>query len=774
MTMKLRNCNIFRLLAFVLVAALLVPMFPDARAEGLYPTIDFSQSVLASRINQRVGGDCAVASMSTIEAFMHGATSDSDKEIVYNAVVEENGDDDFAYWDNVGYLVYDHVDWEVIYQRLTWGVPSIIHRTKGSNAVQHWAVVAGYNGSETQLEWENFIVVDVYMGSGLKDIKSAQVWGSGCEINWMALRGRGMNIPLYAKILLDLGKEFYGSISRKDTPGQMLSVAEDKTSSSVFTAEEDFSDLQRWKFTHHSDGSYTIQSVHSGMVLTVEEGSSADGTPICLAADTDSKYQRWFIYETEGGYMLESKGTAKALSMYLADSGHGAAIHTYGQTAPQNLQIHVHQYESSDIPATCDKGAYVQYRCSSCSDSYTVPGEEGPTGHRWETLEVIEPDCLHTQLTRTHCVTCEEIQESYEEVTYSDWSEERPENMADSAVETLKQYRSRDRFGVWSEPEEHHLLYVKQWPEGFSREDDYYAQYNKSPVTSYQTESQWLNVVEDEAKGYLYYHWCGGTGFTDSYSEAHPTFHVFYSSSEATEIDENGAYYCGNLQDCPGCGYAIWYYRIEVYQQTYLIHQKMEDTNQWTDWTDWSTTEITATDDRQVEERNVYRHVTNLGDHQFSGSLDTDCDLCGFTREVVRIETTPMYRLYNPNSGEHFYTGSEEERDMLQSLGWQYEGVAWNAPTKTGAPVYRLFNPNNGDHHYTMSETERDMLVGVGWQYEGIAWNSASPSNIPLFRLFNPNADCGSHHYTGSEEERDYLVSLGWHYEGIGWHGMLK
>ena len=136
------------------------------------------------------------------------------------------------------------------------------------------------------------------------------------------------------------------------------------------------------------------------------------------------------------------------------------------------------------------------------------------------------------------------------------------------------------------------------------------------------------------------------------------------------------------------------------------------------------------------------------------------------------IETTAMYRLYNPNSGEHFYTGSVEERDMLDRVGWNYEGVAWNAPTNSGDPVYRLFNPNSGDHHYTMSAEERDMLVDVGWNYEGVAWNSASNDNVPQYRLYNPNADCGSHHYTSSIEERDFLVSLGWILEGIGWFGI--
>ena len=137
------------------------------------------------------------------------------------------------------------------------------------------------------------------------------------------------------------------------------------------------------------------------------------------------------------------------------------------------------------------------------------------------------------------------------------------------------------------------------------------------------------------------------------------------------------------------------------------------------------------------------------------------------------IATTPMFRLYNPNSGEHFYTGSVEERDYLVSLGWQYEGVAWHAPIATGLPVYRMFNPNSGDHHYTMSEDEVTMLREAGWQYEGIAWNSAHTGSAQ-FRLYNPNADLGSHHYTSSTEERDFLVSLGWIYEGIGWYGVIS
>ena len=172
-----------------------------------------------------------------------------------------------------------------------------------------------------------------------------------------------------------------------------------------------------------------------------------------------------------------------------------------------------------------------------------------------------------------------------------------------------------------------------------------------------------------------------------------------------------------------------------------------------------------------------YKAATGV--HTYADDADTTCEVCGYVRTINsddtgKTKTTPMYRMYNPNSGEHFYTGSTEERDNLKKAGWTYEGVAWNAPTKGGDPVYRCYNPNSGDHHYTTDASEKDMLVELGWKYEGVAWNSASGDNIPLYRLWNPNADLGSHHYTSSTEERDYLVELGWVLEGIGWYGLLK
>ena len=128
----------------------------------------------------------------------------------------------------------------------------------------------------------------------------------------------------------------------------------------------------------------------------------------------------------------------------------------------------------------------------------------------------------------------------------------------------------------------------------------------------------------------------------------------------------------------------------------------------------------------------------------------------------------PMYRLYNPNSGEHFYTASKAEKDNLDKLGWDWENYGWIA-SDTGDPVYRMYNPNAGDHHYTLDESEKDYLVREGWDYEGVGWHSTTETNSDtavLYRLYNPNAVTGTHHYTLDESEKDYLVKAGWRYEG--------
>ncbi|GFH41000.1 hypothetical protein [Pseudolactococcus insecticola] len=136
-----------------------------------------------------------------------------------------------------------------------------------------------------------------------------------------------------------------------------------------------------------------------------------------------------------------------------------------------------------------------------------------------------------------------------------------------------------------------------------------------------------------------------------------------------------------------------------------------------------------------------------------------------------------MYRVYNPNSGEHFYTASTAERDGLVKAGWKYEGLGWIAPEKSHVPVYRMYNKNAGDHHYTMNAAEKDSLVKAGWRYEGIGWYSseysADAKQSAVYRAYNPNAKAGSHNYTLNPAEQASLVKAGWKNENVAWYAVL-
>ncbi len=133
-------------------------------------------------------------------------------------------------------------------------------------------------------------------------------------------------------------------------------------------------------------------------------------------------------------------------------------------------------------------------------------------------------------------------------------------------------------------------------------------------------------------------------------------------------------------------------------------------------------------------------------------------------------DTQEMYRLYNPYTGEHFYTASESERDDVRNAGWRYEGVGWIAPVSSSAPVYRMYNSYAGDHHYTMDAGECEALVAAGWTDEGTGWYSDEAKSVPVLRQYNSHAASCNHNYTTDQAENDALVTAGWTAEGVGWY----
>ena len=153
---------------------------------------------------------------------------------------------------------------------------------------------------------------------------------------------------------------------------------------------------------------------------------------------------------------------------------------------------------------------------------------------------------------------------------------------------------------------------------------------------------------------------------------------------------------------------------------------------------------------------------------------------------IVNTKKKPIYRFWSSKNKSHFYTASEEERDLVideyDDYVWKYEGIAYYAysqKTSETKPVYRFWSSKNKSHFYTASEEERDLVIDeyddYVWKYEGIAYYAYSQKTSetkPVYRFWSSKNK--SHFYTASEEERDLVIDeyddYVWKYEGIAWY----
>ena len=134
----------------------------------------------------------------------------------------------------------------------------------------------------------------------------------------------------------------------------------------------------------------------------------------------------------------------------------------------------------------------------------------------------------------------------------------------------------------------------------------------------------------------------------------------------------------------------------------------------------------------------------------------------------VAAMNSPVYRFYNSQNGEHFYTASAGEKDVL--LGqfasvFSYEGVAFNAPVQGDQALYRFCRPGTSQHLFTASNSERDALIAdpkSGYTYEGAVCNVYTAASAPLgatavFGFLDPGS--GQYFYTASAAERAAVAS---------------
>lgn len=142
-------------------------------------------------------------------------------------------------------------------------------------------------------------------------------------------------------------------------------------------------------------------------------------------------------------------------------------------------------------------------------------------------------------------------------------------------------------------------------------------------------------------------------------------------------------------------------------------------------------------------------------------------------------------RAYNPTADYHFFTSSFAEFGNAIDHGYRDETsnttgflIYATDPHKDTEPLYRLYNLQTGRHYYTRNVNERDALVAInpppasgpddrttGWRDEGISgYISAAPQvgMVEVFRLYNNNT--GTHLFTEDPEEKDGILTA---YPGV-------
>ena len=142
-----------------------------------------------------------------------------------------------------------------------------------------------------------------------------------------------------------------------------------------------------------------------------------------------------------------------------------------------------------------------------------------------------------------------------------------------------------------------------------------------------------------------------------------------------------------------------------------------------------------------------------------------------------------VHRFFNPDSGGHFFTADNDEKDnVIQNSIFNSEGAGFRAFAAASdnhgdtIPVYRFLNKKLGSHLFTSFEMEKVHLMTLDdFVYEGIgfrAFSEDSSTTTPIHRFFNTLK--GGHFFTASELEKNTVTLLpNFQYEGEAFYAYL-
>lgn len=286
-----------------------------------------------------------------------------------------------------------------------------------------------------------------------------------------------------------------------------------------------------------------------------------------------------------------------------------------------------HQYEAVTVPATCTDAAYTKYTCSRCGNTYNEPIDG------WSEWSTTTPPANAKE-------TQQKTQYRYRTKETSTGSD--PEKAG---------WTTDSNGATWQQTSSGTHAYFSR-PNGFNSSE--YTNYSSSAISSYSNTTTKRDVSSASHRSYIYWHWAypytygngGNTIIGDFYGDTWQNYEgsatvweAFESSGDVTERTNSD----GTVVVQGHSSYSYNWFKTEVYQQTYTDYAKQYSYYRWSDWSAWQDDSVTASSDKQVEQRTVYRYLSddnNATGHQFGTTWKYDaeghwqeCSVCGVKSE---------------------------------------------------------------------------------------------------------------------------------------------
>ncbi|GHU51760.1 hypothetical protein AGMMS49975_06190 [Clostridia bacterium] len=200
-----------------------------------------------------------------------------------------------------------------------------------SESYMHWYVVSAGNGNYSFVNKNSGMYFDVSNASTANGTRIQQYAGNGTPAQIFKL----VSVPtsLIPSTSANVNNGTY-TIETTLTSDKVIDIYNANTASrtaAILYSKDANSTNQQFTLTRLSDNTYKIAAVHSGNVLSVDSGSTADGASVVQSTFKESlDYMHWYIVSVgNGNYSFVNKNSGKYLDVRGGNTTNNTRIQQY-------------------------------------------------------------------------------------------------------------------------------------------------------------------------------------------------------------------------------------------------------------------------------------------------------------------------------------------------------------------------------------------------------------------------------------------------------------